>query len=299
MGKKIKNYCQRCDSETNHEVLFKESIRSDPDDYDYAVDYMVVRCMGCENISFRKDFIDIESSYPDEYGDWSPDITTTIYPKKDRIIKRLKNSYNLPEKIRLIYNEAINAFNADSFILTGVAFRAVIEAICLEKNIPGRNLEKKINNLVRQKLITEKEAKRLHSIRFIGNDSVHEMKVPKVKSLEIVLYIIEHLLNNLYLIDANSEGILETIIDKYNEFEILLDECIKKMESGEEFPLAKILGKNVRRLNGKLSDFENELISKINNSEYIKLSIGKIDTYGNDTTQRQHFVINNNRKQKI
>ena len=295
MDNKIKSYCQRCDYETNQEVLFKESIRGNPEEYDYAVDYMVVRCMGCENISFREDFIDIELSYPDEHGDWHTDITTTYYPKKDRIIKRLKNIYDLPEKIRLIYNEAINAFNADSFILTGVAFRAVIEAICLEENVPGKNLEKKINNLVRQKFITEKEAKRLHSIRFIGNDSIHEMKVPKVKSLEIVLNIIEHLLNNLYLIDADSEGVLETIIDKYNEFEVLLNQCIKKMKNGEEIPLAKILGKNVRRLNGKLSDFENELISRINNNEYSNLSIGKIDIYGNDTIQRQHFIINNNR----
>jgi hypothetical protein len=296
MDNTTKSYCQRCNYETNHSILFKESYRSkEEEEYDYALEYMVVKCLGCENISFRKEFIDIESSYPDEFGDWNPYVTITTYPKKNKVAKKLGNAHVLPEKIKSIYDEAINSFNADCLILTGVAFRAVIEAICIEENITGNNLEKKINNLVRQKLITEKEAKRLHSIRFIGNDSVHEMKIPKEKSLIMVLNIIEHLLNNIYLIDYDSEGILETIIDKFPEFEQLLNQCVRKINNGDEIPLAKILNKNVRRFNGKLSEFETELIGKINNKEYANLLIGKIDVYGNDTTQRQHFIINFNR----
>lgn len=291
MNKVEKSYCQRCDYETNHSILFKENIRSDNEEYDYSIDYMIVKCLGCDRISYREVFIDIESSFPDQDGNWIPEITVETFPKKIRVAKSLENTYALPEKIKLIYDEAINAYNADCFILTGVAFRAVIEAICLEEKILGNNLEKKINNLVKQKLITEKEAKRLHSIRFIGNDSVHEMKVPKTKSLKMVLNIIEHLLNNIYLIDYDSKGVLETVIDKFTEFENLLNQCVKKLNSGDEVPLAKIINKNVRRFNGKLNEFETELIKKIANNDYTKLSIGKVDSYGNDSTKRQHFII--------
>jgi hypothetical protein len=296
MSEIIKNYCKRCDYETNHKVLFKERFRS-PDElgYDFIIEYMVVKCLGCETTSFREEFINLETAYPDENGDWTPEITITNYPKKDRIVKRLDNVHALPDKIKSIYNEAVNSYNADCPILTGVAFRAVIEAICIEEKIQGYNLEKKINNLVRQKLITEKEARRLHSIRFIGNDSVHEMKAPKEKSLKIVLNIIEHLLNNLYLIDYDSDGVLETIIDEYPKFEELLSQCVKKMNNGDEVPLAKILSTNIRRLNGKLNDFETKLIEQINNGDYTMLSIGKVDAYGNDSTPRQHFIIKNNR----
>lgn len=294
MEEKIKSYCQRCDFETNHEILFKEDIRSAADDYDYAVYYLVLKCNGCETISFRREFIDIESAYPDEYGDWKPDITVTTYPNKSKVKIGLENVYDLPEKIRLIYIEAINSYNAECPILTGVGFRAVIEAICIEEGITGRNLEIKINNLVRQKLITEKESKRLHSIRFIGNDSVHEMKVPKEKSLRLVLNIIEHLLSNIYLIDQDGEGVLETVIDDFVDFENLLYQCVKKINNGDEVPLAKILGKNVRRFNGKLIEFETKLIEKINTDEYSLLQIGKIDRFGNDTIQRQHFIVSNN-----
>src|SRR5690606_30780536 len=143
----------------------------------------------------------------------------------------------------------------------------------------------------RNKLITEKESKRLHSIRFIGNDSVHEMKAPREESLKIVLNIIEHLLNNLYLIDYNSQNHLETVIDQFGEFTELLNYSLPKFEKGEEIPLAKNLGKKVRRLNGRLSDFEAELISKIGTNEYDLLKVGKKDTYGESMSQVQHFVI--------
>lgn len=288
---KIKSYCLRCDFETNHEVLNYEHIRSDDEDYDYAINYYMLKCMGCERISFRKVFIDIESSYPDEYGNWNTEEQIETFPKKKKVTTELDNSYILPERIGLIYREAINAYNADCPILTGVAFRAIIEAICLEEKIPGRNLENKINSLVKQKLITEKESNRLHSIRFIGNDSVHEIKGLKDESLKIVLNIIHNLLNNLYIIDYHSQGHLETVIDSYDKFEKLLLQNIISLQKGDEVPLAKILGKQLRRLNGKLTQFENELIQQINSNNFIQLSIGKKDTFGNSTNQVQHFII--------
>ncbi|MGD9994255.1 MAG: DUF4145 domain-containing protein [Salinivirgaceae bacterium] len=287
----IKSYCQRCDYETNHKVISNKTFRSDYNDYDYQIDYMIVECMGCETISFRKELIDIESAYPDENGNWQPDITVSTFPNELKIKKRLGNLYDLPEKIKRIYNEAIDAFNSNCFILTGVAFRAVIEAICLEEKIKGNSLEVKINKLIAQNLITEKEANRLHSIRFIGNDSVHEMTVPNEKSLRLVLNIIENLLSSLYLIDSDSDGLIEKVIVHFQEFERLLNKSIKKYASGDELPLAKILNKDLRRLNGKIADYERELIDKINNNSFTNLGIGKVETYGNDSKKRQHFII--------
>lgn len=284
------SYCVRCDYDTLHTILHKERIDGD-EDYQCIVLYMISKCNGCESVSFRKEFVDFENSYPDENNNWEPEVTVTTYPQKS-IQQKLNNIYTLPEKIRIVYSEAINAFNANCFLLTGVAFRAVIEAICLDKNVPGKDLAKKIDNLVKQKLITEKEAQRLHSIRFLGNDSVHEMSVPEKTKLLIVLNIIEHLLNNLYLIDYQLEYHLETVIAFYPEFELLLNINLKNYMSGDELPLAKILGKSVRRLNGKIQDFENELVAKIKSGDCANLSVGKIDVYGNATNKVQHFIIN-------
>ncbi|MDQ8013538.1 MAG: DUF4145 domain-containing protein [Flavobacterium nitrogenifigens] len=288
--KTIKNsYCQRCDYETLHTILHRERVDGD-EDYHCIELYMISKCNGCEMVSFRKEFVDFENSYPDDNNNWEPEITITTYPQK-RIQEKLENIYILPEKIRIVYSEAINAFNANCFLLTGVAFRAVIEAICLDKNVPGKDLAKKIDNLVRQKLITEKEAQRLHSIRFLGNDSVHEMSVPEKGKLLIVLNIIEHLLNNIYLIDYQLEYHLETVIAFYPEFELLLNVSLNNFSTGDELPLAKIFGKSVRRLNGKIQDFENQLLLKIDSGDCTNLLRGKIDVYGNGTNKIQHFVI--------
>jgi hypothetical protein len=285
-----KSYCLRCDFNTNHKEIHNHRIRSNDEYYDYSVDYIIVQCLGCERISFREEFTDIESAFPDENGNWTPDISVEIYPKKLRIKHTLENIHILPNRIKTVYEEAIKAYNSDCFILTGVAFRAIIEAICLEEDIPGGNLQKKINALVRKKLITEKESSRLHSIRFIGNDSVHEMKIPNEESLRIVLNIVEHLLNNIYLIDYNSQQHLETVIDKFTEFTELLNHNLINFDEKDEIPLAKILGKNIRRFNGRINEFENELILKINNGEYNCLLIGKIDTYGTSSSKVQHFI---------
>jgi hypothetical protein len=288
-NKDTKSYCQNCDFETNHKILQEQSYDGD-DSYQCRTLYMIVECKGCDTVSFRNEFIDFESAYPDDFNQWHPEVTTTTYPAKS-IKQKIDNFWALPEKIHIVYLESIRAFNAECFLLTGVGFRAVIEAICLDKNIPGRDLAKKIDNLTRQKLITEKEAQRLHSIRFIGNDSVHEMNVPEKNKLLIVLNIIEHLLNNLYIIDYEIKNQLETVIAFYSEFEVLLNANLKKMVSGDEIPLAKILGKSIRRLHGKIQDFENELMTQINDQKYSKLSIGKIDLYGTNSTPVQHFIV--------
>jgi hypothetical protein len=288
----INSYCENCYIESNkHSVIAQKDIHGDSDEYHYMIKYMILECNGCGRISFRDEFIDFENAYPNENGDWQPEITIKTYPKKEFAKNSIEYSFVLPEKIRTVYNEAINAFNANCLLLTGVAFRAVIEAVCLENNITGRDLASKIDNLVKKKFITEKEAQRMHSIRFLGNDSVHEMSVPSKEKLLLVLSIVEHLLNNLYIIDYKLQNKLETIIGQFDEFELLLNSKIKNLEKGNELPLAKILEKSIRRLHGNISDFEEKLKEEIGNGNFKKLSIGKIDTYGNSQIMVQHFIV--------
>jgi hypothetical protein len=59
-----------------------------------------------------------------------------------------------------------------------------------------------LNKLLANGLITKKASERLHSIRYIRNDSIHELKEPEEEQLLLVLEIIHHLLNDLYLIDV-------------------------------------------------------------------------------------------------
>lgn len=289
--KKIKSYCDTCQGETNHVILFIKKEPSTDPDYHFEKRSMMIECMGCEQVSFRQEDHDYETRYPDESDNWAYEITIHLYPEPLKNHKPVIEIYLFPAQIRTVYSETIEALKSNCKLLAGVGFRAVIEAICIDKEIPGRTLELKINNLARNRFITDKESERLHAVRFMGNDSVHEMAVPKEKALYVVLEIIEHLLHNLYIIDHHAKPVLDTFISNFEEFEELLFKKLKKFKKDDDFPLAKYIDKDVRRLNGQISTFEAELISNINTNEFDLLAVGDIKHFGTNTTDTfQHFI---------
>lgn len=289
---KIRSYCVSCKNSTNHDVVFCEIEKSTNEDgLDFIIYYYTLKCSGCENISFRKDFHDHSSYFYNNLGEVEIPITTNIYPPYIHKHKTLDGIWMLPLKIRKIYEESISALKAKCLILSGAGFRGVIEAICLDKTIKGRDLETKINNLAKQGLITKTECDRLHSIRFLGNDSIHEMKEPNKVQLIAVLNIIEHLLNNLYLIDNEFGYALEKPISKYSKFKELIELKISKYNIGDEFPLIKYLGKDKRLVKDKFSEFESQLKVEIESGKYNYLKIGNIKQYSGSNGSVQHYII--------
>jgi len=288
----IKSYCRSCCNENNHRILFKETINSGNDDYHCATEYLMVRCLGCGLISFREDFHDYEYSFPNENDEWEHPITTTIYPPYLKDHRPLERNWELPDSISKVYKESIDSLKVDCRLLAGVGFRAVIEAICLDKNIKGRNLEIQINNLAKEGLITKKECERLHSIRFLGNDSIHEMKVPETKQLKVVINIVEHLLKNIYLIDLEVDSTLEKPLDNFKDFKKLLMKKMKEYNEGDELPLVQFLGKDVRRVKDNFVQFERDLVVEINSGTFSKLTLGNLKPYNGSTGNVQHYVIN-------
>lgn len=287
----IKSYCHSCCNENNHEILFIQSIHSDDGDYNWSTDYRTIRCLGCGCITFRKDFHDYEQAFPNEDDEWEYPITTTIYPPYLKDHRGLDGLWNLPKSIQVIYLESIQALKSDCKLLAGAGFRSVIEAICLHKHIKGRNLEQQINNLAKEGIITKKECERLHSIRFLGNDSIHEMKVPDGKQLKLVLDIVEHILKNIYLIDYEVDKILEKPINDFPTFRKLLEIKLQVFNSSDEFPLVKFLGKDARRVKENFVDFERTLVDEISNGTFSKLSIGAVQPYSGSTGSVQHYIV--------
>lgn len=289
-----KDYCPYCCRNTNHTSLYKKTISSsDNDDFHWSTDFDIIQCNGCDNIQFR-------TTYEDEYMRDYDEIKGPIYYQdKDYFPKNLlkHNSINyaheIPDKIRIVYFETVEALKNKIYLLAGVGLRAVIEAICLEQNIPGRNLEIKINKLVQNNLITKKDASRLHSIRFLGNDSVHEMAVPNEQKLRIALDIIENLLKNLYLIDIDANKHLDTIISNYDDFKRLIVKKFVPVPQHEERSLREVLEKDFRRIEPTyIPNFTQELIDDINNNVITLISIGQVQNSSIENTPVQHFKKN-------
>lgn len=168
-------YCPQCKHRTHHEVLGEGKNVSPDEDYYYVSYYRVVKCCGCDTVSFDREVIEegnVEYNQ-DGYEEIVP--VHTSYPVKEYSIEPLV-SWEIPSLINRAYKESVDALNNESYLLASIGFRATIEALCLENGINSGNLADKIDTLRKKGIITDADCKRLHEVRFMGNDSAHQME---------------------------------------------------------------------------------------------------------------------------
>lgn len=288
--KKVYSICASCDRDTWHEILCSHE-ESTGDEYRIDTIHQIVQCRGCSSTSFRKVVQDIESAFPVDDDEWHVPEEIYCFPSVLKGHKELQDVWDLPEMVREIYTQSVQAIKDNSNILAGIGLRATIEAICNDRNIAGKTLDKRIDGLTKAGLISQTDAERLHAIRFLGNDAAHEIKNAESKNLLIALRIIEHLLVNIYILDSEADGKLETIVKTSKQFLALLEAKLPAFLAGDEVPLAKILGKEMRRFHGYFSTHEKYLIVQINTGAYTKLKLGKLDFYAGSKEHLQHFIV--------
>ncbi|MCX6756070.1 MAG: DUF4145 domain-containing protein [Candidatus Nomurabacteria bacterium] len=199
--------CINCDNTTNNIVC--SSIKShwgDSSDDIQGIDiYEIIRCLGCDEISFRVSSSNSEDYEPDNDGNCIYNYREEIYPNRLMGRTALQDRYSLPEKIRSIYIETHKALCTKLKIISGIGIRALVEAVCSEKKTKGRNLEKKIDDLVTKEVLTKNNATILHKTRLLGNEAAHEIKAPTDAELEVAFDIVENLLETVYIIPKKAE----------------------------------------------------------------------------------------------
>ncbi len=193
-------FCNKCQNETHHTVLCDhahENAEVEDEQLVYWEKY-VYRfwiCAGCDSATLEECWT--TSGYEDKNEKQL--YSSTYFPKRtERDIKK-KRFRQLPRKLDKIYDETILAFNQNLMILCAAGLRTLIEGICADKNIRGRNLEKRINALVT--LLPQNIVAGLHGFRFMGNEALHELTPPKIADLRLAIEISEDLLNFLYALD--------------------------------------------------------------------------------------------------
>ena len=281
--------CASCGRDTWHSVL-QRHVESE---YEYRMDtiYQIVQCCGCHTVSFRKVVRDYESAYPIDENEWDVPEDISCFPSILKGHREPEDVWNLPDTVREIYTQSIQAIKDSSNILAGIGLRATIEAICNDRSITGRTLEKRIDSLAKGGLISQKDTERLHAIRFLGNDAAHEIKKVDARNLLIALRIIEHLLVNIYILDEEADKRLDTIIRTFEQFTTLLEKNLATCSSGEEVPLAKVFGKDMRRFHGYFTAHEQALFDAISNGTFTNLRIGKVDHFARSKDKVQHFIV--------
>lgn len=271
-----KYYCRNCRGQRKHKTLFEKVIRGSDSGYNYQwIDkYLVIECAGCETISFVKNYGDSEMYEIDRDGHTEYYDETTVFPKSLEMGLELQNTHLLPISIRTIYDETIDSLKADCSILSAGGFRAIIEAICNHLEVNGKDLSIRIDSLFENGYLSNKESNRLHSVRFLGNDSLHKIEKPRKEQLQIVLEIINHLLENLFIQDKRLEYNIDVMIKTYEDFIKLIRRHITQEKTGMTVSITDIFGKAKRQLSKQdFSKFEKQLLSDIREGKIDFLTI--------------------------
>ena len=145
-----------------------------------------------------------------ERSDLESNFHVYTYPNADQGRDTVNEVHLLPTALRRIYAETVSAFNASQPVLTGIGIRAIVETVCKDKEAIGRDLKKKIDDLVKKQVLTTRDADILHGLRTLGNKAAHEVKPHEDSQLELALEVIDHILDGVYILPARAEGKLYT-----------------------------------------------------------------------------------------
>lgn len=282
--------CSECKKVTRHKCL-KTVTQTGDDEYRFTENHEIIECQGCGNRSFRKVLMEDELAYLTGENEWEVPETITHYPQYSPVDGEIEKIYKAPEIVREIYEESMIAVQAGALTLAGLGLRGTIEAVCNDRNVSGRNLEVRISKMTSQGLISAKDAERLHAIRFLGNDAAHEIKKPSQSQISVALKIINHLIQSVYLLEIEMRRKLDTIISNPEEFERLLNKHLGEFSPNDEYPIAKFLGKDIRRLGQSTSALETHLMNAIASGGYTKLKVGKIAKFSGSSAALQHFIV--------
>ena len=288
-----KYYCRICKGKRNHKLLQKETRNENTEDYSWTEIFSIIQCLGCDNMSFLKKYSDDSMIY---YNDKIDDIDyyeeEEIFPKYIAGgIEIIIMTHYLPKKVRNIYQETVEALKNDLYILASGGLRTIIEAICNELKIKEGNISKRIDELLSKGHLTKTQVNRLHSIRFLGNDALHEVDTPEKEIVYGLFDIINHLLQDLFLQDKKIQNGKYKIIVDYNHFKDILISQIKNDMIEREYELKDIfkqyyrliekesLGDLIQKLNEEIKDGKIDFLEIADESSNKYKIIREIDTF--------------------
>lgn len=213
----IRLACIKCSGETWHttmgSVLHKYSEELGSHSFYANTDHRIVQCNGCLNITYLSSSTNSEEVDYDEDGDAYHPATVKMYPP--RTLKRLIEGidlFALPDQTRDLLTETRGALANEYRVLAGIGLRGLIETVVKAQGSKGHDLQKKIDDLVTQRILTPARADILHQIRAIGNVAAHEALPHTTEQLNLALEAIEHVLQEVYVLPAKAKRVFKQVV---------------------------------------------------------------------------------------
>lgn len=208
-GQKINCLCRECHRDTKHEIITEVTLNGSDGPAEYAIDWtiehQIIRCLGCETISFRKTTGTDQDIVQIGDDEWEYQPLVEVYPNPREGRQPLTDAALLPDKIQRIYEESLQALNDTQPVLCGIGIRAIIETVCKDKSATGGDLYNKINSLVGLGVLTQDGANILHKLRTLGNDAAHEVKPHSLQELGLAFDVVDHLLLGVYILPEHAK----------------------------------------------------------------------------------------------
>lgn len=188
-------YCNSCKNNTWHEVVASHTQEREDDLWGYPqrFDAEILRCCGCELLSFRL------LKHPFAFQDASDEPEEEMYPERGYKKRERRYFFQLPREVHALYNETLAAHDRELNLLSTVGLRALIEAIVadkLDKTQYGNSLESKIDALAH--LFEAETISTLHDFRKMGNKAIHAQVVPDPLDVHRALYVVEGIMEYFY-----------------------------------------------------------------------------------------------------
>ena len=208
VGEEVRAACEKCGDGIAH-LIEAELQEHNSEDYhgghsfEWIDRYQIIRCAGCKRISFRK-----TQSNSEDFDPHTGDHPETVELFPSRVDGRAPvNDYELlPAALQRIYLETLKALNGDQPVLAGIGIRAIVETVCKDKSATGKNLKKKIDDLVSKHVLTKEGADILQKLRVLGNKAAHEVKPHDTRQLGFALDVVDNLVSSVYILPHHARA---------------------------------------------------------------------------------------------
>jgi hypothetical protein len=229
MSDKLKAFCNRCNTTTNHAIKCEHRVQDFSEDFiDGALGkvligtyhYQIIECNGCESISFRSvdyfpDYMEFDKEK--EHFFLGSKSIEAFYPERLKNMLPEKRIAGLPFLLRKAYREVIDSYNYDQLILCAGGLRAIVEGICAHFNIEAKFLKARIDKLGENGLIGKELAESLKIHKFLGDFALHRLEIPEKGELESAINLIELSFESLFGVPVRHHNLKESITKRVSE----------------------------------------------------------------------------------
>ena len=118
---------------------------------------------------------------------------------------------SLPAKIHKMLLEVRYTLQKELSALPSMGLRSVIDMVCNDQVGDIGSFVEKLHELEKKKLITPKKRKIIENALEVGHASIHRGHYPTAKDLQVVMDIVDHLLEELYVLHETSESLRASV----------------------------------------------------------------------------------------